>query len=137
MIKSAQNNGHSLILVLFFSYPRFFLLEGGQVFGQKDDEKQRIIQRWLNGLGVNIFLNLFTGEETISYQSDGNTILVPQEPFINSEGEWELSPADVEAIAIGAGILGTGGGGSPYIGKLRCLKVLQDGKKIRVVTPER
>ena len=60
-----------------------------------------------------------------------------QEPTINARGEWELSHYDIEAISIGAGILGTGGGGSPYIGKLRCQRVLADGRKIRVVTPER
>ena len=60
-----------------------------------------------------------------------------QEPTINTQGEWELNLYDIEAIAIGAGILGTGGGGSPYIGKLRCQRVLAEGRKIRVVTPER
>ena len=60
-----------------------------------------------------------------------------QAPIINDQGEWELSHYDIEAIAIGSGILGTGGGGSPYIGALRCHRALDDGKKIRVITPER
>jgi len=33
-----------------------------------------------------------------------------------------LTEPDIEALAIGAAILGTGGGGNPYIGKLRCLQ---------------
>ena len=28
---------------------------------------------------------------------------------------WTLNEADIDRIAIGAGILGTGGGGSPYL----------------------
>ena len=31
-----------------------------------------------------------------------------------------LTASDIEALAIGTGILGTGGGGNPYIAKLRC-----------------
>ncbi len=52
-------------------------------------------------------------------------------------GEWSLSEWDIECIAIGAGILGCGGGGSPNIGRLRCRRALQAGKKIKVITPER
>jgi len=49
---------------------------------------------------------------------------------------WEISAVreivaeDLEALAIGAGILGTGGGGNPYIGKLRCLEELKKGRRI-------
>ena len=32
---------------------------------------------------------------------------------------WRLTEPDLEALAVGAGILGTGGGGNPYPGKLR------------------
>ena len=52
-------------------------------------------------------------------------------------GAWVLSERDVECIAIGAGILGCGGGGSPHIGKLRTLRSIRQGKVIRVMTPER
>ena len=58
-------------------------------------------------------------------------------PIINQSGEWEVGYSDIEAISIGAGILGAGGGGSPYIGKFRAWHALDQGKKIRVVTPER
>ena len=37
---------------------------------------------------------------------------------------------DLDAIEIGAAILGTGGGGNPYIGKLRCREELKKGNKI-------
>lgn len=40
---------------------------------------------------------------------------------------------DLEAIEIGAAILGTGGGGNPYIGKLRCRQELRKGNKIKVI----
>lgn len=40
---------------------------------------------------------------------------------------------DIEALAVGAAILGTGGGGNPYIGKLRCLQELRRGKRIALI----
>lgn len=44
-----------------------------------------------------------------------------------------LTQADIEALAIGAAILGTGGGGNPYIGKLRCLQQLRAGNRIALM----
>ena len=81
-------------------------------------------------------LIILLGNTEIQVQYSNNAISY-QEPTINTQGEWELNLYDIEAIAIGAGILGTGGGFSPYIGKLWCQKVLAEGRKIRVVTPER
>ena len=52
-----------------------------------------------------------------------------------SNGEWELSAQDVECLAIGAGILGCGGGGDPNYGRLRAQQLLEEGKKIKVVNP--
>ena len=40
---------------------------------------------------------------------------------------------ELDAIEIGAAILGTGGGGNPYIGKLRCREELKKGNKIDVI----
>lgn len=45
----------------------------------------------------------------------------------------EVTDADLDAIEIGAAILGTGGGGNPYIGKLRCREQLRRGRKIPVI----
>jgi len=50
--------------------------------------------------------------------------------------EWVLNEVDLEYVALGAGILGTGGGGNPYIGKLRAREQLRAGRTIRVVLPE-
>ncbi|XP_031569251.1 uncharacterized protein LOC116303790 [Actinia tenebrosa] len=59
------------------------------------------------------------------------------EPTIDpATGDWLLSKFDVECIAIGAGILGCGGGGSLYIGKLRILQLLRSGKEIRIIHPD-
>src|SRR5258708_32574136 len=44
-----------------------------------------------------------------------------------------LTESDIEALAIGAAILGTGGGGNPYIGKLRCLQGLRRGKPVALI----
>ena len=41
---------------------------------------------------------------------------------------------DLERLAIGAGILGTGGGGNPYVGKLHARQLLDQGKTIEVIS---
>lgn len=45
----------------------------------------------------------------------------------------EILDSDLEAVAIGAAILGTGGGGNPYIGMLRCREELRRGRVIKVI----
>ncbi len=44
-----------------------------------------------------------------------------------------LSKRDVEDLVVGAAILGTGGGGDPYIGKLMVLQELERGKRVEIV----
>eukprot|EP01065_Artemidia_motanka_P015413 TRINITY_DN19240_c0_g1_i1.p1 TRINITY_DN19240_c0_g1~~TRINITY_DN19240_c0_g1_i1.p1 ORF type:complete len:963 (+),score=213.09 TRINITY_DN19240_c0_g1_i1:63-2891(+) len=51
-----------------------------------------------------------------------------------SDGVWELTEADVGRIAVGAGILGTGGGGNPYHSTLRAKECIRQGKKMRVLS---
>jgi DUF917 family protein len=46
---------------------------------------------------------------------------------------WSLTAEDVECIAVGAAILGTGGGGNPYRGKVQALLHLERGYALRVV----
>lgn len=76
------------------------------------------------------------------YSSTGSSLFMdsdskptPDSPVFNSDGEWILSEFDVECISVGAGILGSGGGGPPYLGKLKALKSLKEGKQIRVADP--
>ena len=52
-------------------------------------------------------------------------------------GDWLLSAFDINCIAVGAGVLGCGGGGNPYIGKLVALQQLTEKKEIRVIHPDR
>jgi uncharacterized protein len=47
---------------------------------------------------------------------------------------FTVDEAMLEALAIGAGILGTGGGGNPYLGKLDGQRHLRAGRTIRVVS---
>lgn len=49
---------------------------------------------------------------------------------------WEVVEADLMPISIGAGILGTGGGGNPYLGLLRVRELLRSGGTVRVIDPE-
>lgn len=48
---------------------------------------------------------------------------------------WVLTEADIDRIALGAGILGTGGGGSPYLGMLMVKEQLRAGRTVRVIRP--
>ena len=55
----------------------------------------------------------------------------------DSSGEWVLTAHDVECLCTGAGILGCGGGGSPFIGGLLAKKEISEGNEIKVVNPFR
>jgi hypothetical protein len=68
-----------------------------------------------------------------------NSPVLPKQTFDIDEktGEWILHERDVECISIGAGILGCGGGGSPHIARLRALNLLKQGKKMRVISPDK
>src|SRR5215204_6358192 len=46
---------------------------------------------------------------------------------------WNITPDDIESIAIGAGILGTGGGGNPYLGSVWMKRLLQQGHQVTVI----
>ncbi|XP_064601180.1 LOW QUALITY PROTEIN: uncharacterized protein LOC135467341 [Liolophura sinensis] len=59
-------------------------------------------------------------------------------PNVNpSTGEWILSEFDMDCIAVGAGILGCGGGGNPHLGNLVAKRKLREGKTVRVISVER
>ena len=47
---------------------------------------------------------------------------------------WQISESDVESIAIGAGILGAGGGGNPYLGQIHLQSLLRKGMTARVIS---
>jgi DUF917 family protein len=48
----------------------------------------------------------------------------------------ELSLEDIEALAVGAWILGTGGGGSPYLGLLNMRRLYAEGHRVRLMPAE-
>src|SRR3712207_2393426 len=48
----------------------------------------------------------------------------------------ELSLDDIEALAVGAWILGTGGGGSPYLGLLNMRRLYAEGHRVQLMPPE-
>lgn len=49
---------------------------------------------------------------------------------------WEIVEEDLAPISIGAGILGTGGGGNPYLGYLRVRELLRNGGTVQVIDPD-
>ncbi|EDV23654.1 uncharacterized protein TRIADDRAFT_26861 [Trichoplax adhaerens] len=82
--------------------------------------------------------NLSTEKSASMKDSEMESELTMKPPTIDpSTGEWLLNEWDIECISIGAGILGCGGGGSPYIGRLRAKRALKEGKKIRVINAHR
>ena len=58
-------------------------------------------------------------------------------PTVNEAGEWEVSTHDVECLALGAGLLGCGGGGSPFLGKLELLRCIEEGFHPKIISPKR
>jgi DUF917 family protein len=49
---------------------------------------------------------------------------------------WEISEADLLPISVGAAVLGSGGGGNPYLGYMRMRRVIEAGARVRVIDPE-
>ena len=49
---------------------------------------------------------------------------------------WQATESELESIAIGAGILGTGGGGNPYIGQLRARQAIRRWGPVDVLAPD-
>ena len=45
-----------------------------------------------------------------------------------------ITERDLEALELGAALLGTGGGGNPYIGKLRTRELLREGKTVELIS---
>jgi DUF917 family protein len=48
----------------------------------------------------------------------------------------ELDPDEIESLAVGAWILGTGGGGSPYHGLLNMRRLYAEGNRVSLIAPE-
>lgn len=64
--------------------------------------------------------------------------IVLKDPYLDPvTGDWILNEFDIKCISIGAGIMGCGGGGSAYLGRLKALEVIKAGKEIRVIHPSR
>ena len=49
---------------------------------------------------------------------------------------WQVDEEKVESICIGAGILGAGGGGSPYIGQLNAQQAIRKWGPVTIVSPD-
>jgi DUF917 family protein len=48
----------------------------------------------------------------------------------------ELTLEDIEALAVGAWVLGTGGGGSPYLGLLNMRQLYAEGHRVALLDPD-
>jgi DUF917 family protein len=47
----------------------------------------------------------------------------------------EITVEDIESLAVGAWILGTGGGGSPYLGLLNMRRLYAEGHRVTLMSP--
>ena len=47
----------------------------------------------------------------------------------------EITLDDIESLAVGAWILGTGGGGSPYLGLLNMRRLYAEGHRVALMSP--
>ena len=47
-----------------------------------------------------------------------------------------LKESDLLPLSLGAALLGTGGGGNPYIGMLRCRELLRKGASVEILPLE-
>ncbi len=59
-------------------------------------------------------------------------------PRHNATGTSSAGPIaldDIEALAVGAWILGTGGGGSPYLGLLNMRRLYAEGRRVGLMSP--
>ena len=93
-------------------------------------------------------LDAMSEEETQKGASPSNTDIILTKPslYVNipsyrpdvRQGVWYLSEVDLEFIAIGTGVLGTGGGGASYLHFLVALEALRSGGrgKMRVISPK-
>jgi len=52
---------------------------------------------------------------------------------VSAEPGYVLREADLLPLSIGAALLGTGGGGNPYIGMLRTRELFRKGAAVRVL----
>ena len=50
-----------------------------------------------------------------------------------SSSGYLLKESDLRPLSLGAALLGTGGGGNPYIGMLRARELIRSGHEIRVI----
>ena len=48
---------------------------------------------------------------------------------------WEIDADVLESVSLGAGILGTGGGGNPYVAKIWARGELERGARFQILDP--
>ena len=48
----------------------------------------------------------------------------------------DFEAGEIDPLAVGAWILGTGGGGSPYLAQLNLKKLYKDGKRVKLIDPQ-
>jgi len=54
---------------------------------------------------------------------------------MNEAALTEITLEDIESLAVGAWILGTGGGGSPYHGLLNLRRLYAEGHRVQLMSP--
>jgi N-methylhydantoinase A/oxoprolinase/acetone carboxylase beta subunit len=78
-------------------------------------------------------------EEIRKESDEDDNIEIPMEhnfEMIDGKKNWVMTNADLDCLKEGCGILGAGGGASPYLTSLVCKSYLKQGYKLRVIAHE-
>lgn len=64
--------------------------------------------------------------------------LTNKKPKFDTEGRWIIDEIDIEYIAFGAAILGSGGGGDAFLWKNWCIETLRKNpESMKVIQPNK
>ncbi|PAA48519.1 hypothetical protein BOX15_Mlig028193g1 [Macrostomum lignano] len=75
---------------------------------------------------------------TAAKQASRSTCVpVPAQREFDDQGDWLLSDYDTHCLSVGAGLIGCGGGGSPYVGRLMLNCLMENGHRPRIVKLDR
>ena len=102
---------------------------------KQTDQPSKIADIYIPQENIEPFIESTSAHEEQSMNYKESEIKFEINP-VNNRKEWILTEDDIEYIALGAGILGAGGGGSPYVGKIELIETIRKGNKIRVISAD-
>src|SRR3954466_6321095 len=68
-------------------------------------------------------------------RDEGSRLAPRHSPLATGGSMWEIDADVLESVSLGAGILGTGGGGNPYVAKIWPRGELERGARFQILDP--